>query len=102
MTLACPRCMGEMDAESFLDGCLSLDPALATVSWACAACGATDPIQLEDGAVWLGYVYAAGTAHFARMVEIRVPGLSLALHPRSMEIRLGDRRWEVAAAPGEE
>jgi len=51
--------------------------------------------QVEHGAVWLGYVYVAGAPQFSAMEKVNVDGLSVQHHPRSVEIRLGDRSWTI-------
>lgn len=34
-------------------------------------------VTLEDGAIWLGYTYAAGALHFSAMERVTVAGLQV-------------------------
>ena len=74
--LACTSCKRECDVATF---CAALDayaPVLDFERVRCPSCGASHEVRVENGAVWFGYVAAAGAAYFCAMVEVPVSGLS--------------------------
>ncbi|WP_424951500.1 hypothetical protein [Deinococcus sp.] len=52
----------------------------------CFGCGHRDELRLSIGQVELGYLYAAGTAHFAGMEERPLPGLRVKPGRKGLEV----------------
>ena len=96
--IQCPACKKMIPIERFLDSGESYDPGLKVLFFRCFDCGSTVEAQVEHGVMWLGYIYAAGAAHFAAMEKVNVDGLSVNRCSRSVEIRLGDRNWTIGDA----
>lgn len=97
MTVPCPACKLELDEAEFFGACSAFASQLRTVRWSCPACGGAEDLQLENGAVWFGYIGAAGAPYFAAMTEKKVAGLSVSDEPGALVIEHGGRRWAVPA-----
>ena len=65
---------------------MSARPVVTQKSYSC---------NLEKSA-W-GYIYGAGTAHFAAMEEISVPDLQIYDRNTALEIRLNGGYWSIPA-----
>lgn len=87
--IACPGCDHAVPVVEFLEAATAYNPVIVTVRWTCPACAATNDFRLVDGAVELGYVYAAGTAHFAAMADVPVAGLTVTAGPDVLRVSLG-------------
>lgn len=95
MNVRCPSCKDAVPVAVFLAGCTGYHPALGTVRRTCPACGGVDDFRLVDGAVQLGYVYAAGSAHFAAIQDVPVPGLAVEADPDGLRVRLAEATWSI-------
>ena len=93
--LACLSCKKQLDPEAFCGALVAYAPSIDVASFRCPSCGAKDEVQLENGAVCFGYVAAAGAAHFTRMIEIAVGGLSVSRDGDALVVELGGRTWRV-------
>ena len=93
--ITCPDCKKKIPVEQFLDGCQTYLAEVRVLRCKCPGCHGVTEVQPEPGALWLGYVYAAGQPHFSAMEKIPVDGLRVSADSRSMEIKLGDRTWTL-------
>ncbi|WP_232664390.1 hypothetical protein [Pseudonocardia sp. TRM90224] len=96
MTITCPGCSHAVPLAEFLGACTAFSPALGTVQWQCPSCASTTDFRPVDGAVELGYVYAAGAAHFAAMDSVPTPGLAVRREPTRLVVTHGTGRWTFA------
>ena len=74
-TLKCRQCGFDPTPKQFIDGLTSAWADLRVVQHFCPKCGQREELQLVYSEVRFGYVYAAGSAHFAAMEHAKVPGL---------------------------
>lgn len=95
--MKCWKCEVEESIKAYLDGLTRWWPQLNALQHVCTACGYSEELQLQPGKILLGYIYGAGTAHFAAMEEISVPGLMIQERHTAIEITLNHRRWRVLA-----
>ncbi|WP_156338981.1 hypothetical protein [Chondromyces crocatus] len=95
-TIPCPSCHESTPAHEYLAHKAAYVPALRRLTCVCRACGEVAELQVDAGAIWLGYMVAAGAVQFSAMREVPLEGLSVKHHPRSVELRLGERTWTVA------
>lgn len=92
-TLACRRCAHLPTPAEFLDGLQHWWPSVPVIKHVCAHCGEREEVQLEPGVVLIGYVYAAGTAHFCAMERCDIPGLQVGGRGDCLLLTLNDREW---------
>lgn len=100
MTLPVFRCSGcgrELDALGFLREVGVYWPTLDAAGRTCAACGHSDELRLSPGQIELGYLYAAGTAHFAGMEPHQVPGLLVKVGFLGLRVEYQGQRWSIPA-----
>jgi hypothetical protein len=71
----CPSCKRGIEGELFVQACLTWFANLDCVQFRCPSCEQTSEASLETGRVTLGYIYAAGSAHFAGMQPVVLPAL---------------------------
>ncbi|MEJ3651630.1 hypothetical protein WEH80_01300 [Actinomycetes bacterium KLBMP 9759] len=95
MTITCPGCSHPVPFADFIEACSAYSPALGTVRWSCPSCGSTTDFRPVEGAVQVGYVYAAGTAHFAAMETVPVPGLTTERRAAHLVVTHGTSRWTI-------
>ena len=96
-SLRCWKCGVEPSDAEYLAGVSRWWPWIPALQHVCAGCGEKEEIQLEDDSVFLGYVYAAGTAHFSHMVTVMVQGLRVKRCQDSLEIHLRGQSWLLTA-----
>ena len=94
-TITCTRCKKQIPIDVFFDSCTNYFPDLRVMECTCPGCGDRIEAQPEPGAVWLGYIYAAGQPHFSGMEKVLVEGLRVSAGSQSMQITLGDRTWTL-------
>lgn len=73
--VTCLGCKKTLQAEQFLDACQTWNPSLDCVVFRCLHCHANSEARLENGTVWHGYIYAAGSAHFSPQLPEPLPAL---------------------------
>lgn len=95
--LACPACRRALAEEAFFGALRGYFSALRAARFACPHCGTASEIQLENGAVWFGYVEGAGAAHFVGMREAKLDGLWVEDEGASLVVGWGDKTWRVNA-----
>lgn len=95
--MKCWKCKAEERVEAYLDGLTRWWPQLNALQHVCTACGYSEELQLQPGKICLGYIYGAGTAHFAAMEEISVPDLQIYDRNTALEIRLNGGYWSIPA-----
>jgi predicted RNA-binding Zn-ribbon protein involved in translation (DUF1610 family) len=83
---SCERCRREEDADCFLRSLASWHPGTDTVTHRCGRCGHTDPARVRPGAVILGYIYGAGSAHFSEEEQVACPKLGVARDPDGLSL----------------
>jgi len=87
----CWQCGAPFTADAWLDALVDWWAAVNVVRLACPACSAVEDVALETDAFERGYVYAAGTAHFAGMERHSLPGLAIRGFATHLEVTLGGR-----------
>lgn len=96
-TISCPSCHIAIDACAFLAACSSFWADVDIVQFTCPACHARTEARLEHAQISLGYVYAAGSAHFCGMVELPIDGLRVWRDGADLAVELGGATWKVLA-----
>ena len=87
----CWQCGAPFTADAWLDALVDWWAAVNVVRLACPACSAVEELSLETDAFERGYVYAAGTAHFAGMERYPLAGLAIRGFAAHLEVTLGER-----------
>ncbi|MEM6326665.1 MAG: hypothetical protein AAF791_06050 [Bacteroidota bacterium] len=75
VVLACPACGGTYTVREVLRQPHAYWAALDVLQCTTPCCGRTEEVQLRDGEIIRGYVYAAGAPHFAGMECHGIPEL---------------------------
>ena len=95
--LQCWKCKIEPDVASYLNGVKVWWPLIETLQHICNICGYREEIQLKKDKIILGYIYGAGTAHFAAMLEIEVIGLEVIPNKDFLLVKLSNLTWQIPA-----
>jgi hypothetical protein len=95
MMIECFRCKKNTPLDLLLDTCHSYWSELNVLKCACPYCGQTSEIQIEDGTIWFGYIYAAGVPHFAGIDPVHINGLSVQCSVGSIRIEFEGKEWIV-------
>src|SRR5688572_10138697 len=96
MSITCHKCKAEFTLPWLIDNCHSHQPPLPepnVFTWDCPSCGSRWYSGLENGRVWLGYAYAAVSAHFAVMEPVSVPDLVVKPTRQGVLVEIHGRRW---------
>jgi hypothetical protein len=86
---------GKIALHLLLDTCHSYWSELNVLKCACPYCGETSEIQIENGVLWFGYIYAAGTAHFAAMEPVHIDGLSVQHSDGLISLEFEGKEWII-------
>ena len=81
--------------SGYLDGLVAWWPKIDALQHACQICGNTTEAQLAQGKIVLGYIYSAGTAHFAAMQDVPVPLLAVSSGDQAFVATLGEQAWRI-------
>jgi len=77
--IECPSCSAEVSVAEVLAGASKYWSVVrAALHCRFPCCGAINEAQLMSEKISMGYLYAAGTAHFCGMVDYEVPGMTVA------------------------
>lgn len=87
----CWQCGAPFTADAWLDALVDWWAAVNVVRLTCPACSTVEELSLGIDAFERGYVYAAGTAHFAGMEHYPLPGLAIRGFATHLEVTLGGR-----------
>ena len=82
--LTCFACKTRLGAERPLDGCRRYLASVRTLSCPCPRCGEITELQVENGAAWLGHLYAGKRGALRREGAGAGPGARGGV----------DRRWD--------
>ena len=88
--LACAACKRSYEPARFFEGLSGFTPALEVARWTCPDCKAMSELRIEPGAVWFGYLSAAGAPHFTAVDRVPIPELRVSSSNDSLTIELGD------------
>jgi hypothetical protein len=94
-SLSCRQCGHVPDPPEFLSRLYGYFARVPVLFHRCRHCECREELQIADGAVLFGYVYAAGTAHFAAMERCELPALQVAAHRDGLQLRWADGPWMV-------
>jgi hypothetical protein len=86
--ITCPGCKQPLEAAEFLSACSGWFAAVDCVQFTCPRCRSPGEARLETGRISHGYVYAAGSPHFAAMLSEPVPALVVAQTPDGLSVTL--------------
>ena len=93
--IECFSCRKNTRLDLFLDTCHCYWPELNVLKCACPYCGETSEIQIEDGTIWFGYIYAAGGPHFSAIDPLYINGLSVQHAVGSIHITFEGKEWKI-------
>lgn len=79
----------------FLSACSHFWSDIDAVRFTCPRCAQRTDARLESGQVWLGYVYAAGIAHFCGMQEFGIHGLRVERDGSDLVAELDETTWRI-------
>ncbi len=94
MSFTC-ACKKTLTVGELLDAATHYDASLEIVIVKCPACAAQSEVRVSNDEIGLGYIYAAGAAHFAEMERFDVPGLAASITGTSLVVTLGERTWKI-------
>ncbi|MCB1201074.1 MAG: hypothetical protein KDK41_10545 [Leptospiraceae bacterium] len=69
----CLNCNTPFQLESFLKNSFRFWPATGTFASKCPHCGTIDEYAVRNGKLYIGYLYAAATAHFNIVHQLNIP-----------------------------
>ncbi len=101
--IKCIGCKKDIAVEAFFDNCCYLcpePPEPNVLTWTCPLCKFTTEIQVGEGGIWFGYVYAAGRAHFAGMEWVRLDELSVKQDGGMIVIEISGISWTILKEKG--
>jgi hypothetical protein len=96
--LHCHACKRDLTTDEFLSSCDRYDASLDVVRFQCKGCGDSVDVRLANGAIGIGYVYAAGAPQFAEMDRVEVQGLHVSSDEGVRVVRLDGGRWRITPA----
>jgi hypothetical protein len=92
--IPCRACSKRLSLRAFLDLCASFHPLTRTVAFTCPACGKGASARLSSREVEIGYLYAAGTAHFCAVQSIPAPELLAYDRDGMLIAEVDDQTWQ--------
>jgi hypothetical protein len=95
MAIKCFSCKKNTPLVLFLDTCHSYWPELNVLKSDCPYCKITSDIQIENGIIWFGYIYAAGAPHFSGVDPVPINDLSVQHSVGSIRIELEGKEWVI-------
>ena len=72
----CPACGTPQSVATILAAAPRHWPAVRAATFRCGACGTEVATRLAPGRLALGYIYAAGAAHFSTEAEYAAPSIT--------------------------
>jgi hypothetical protein len=95
--LQCPDCKHMPAVAEYLGQLSSWWPQIETLRHVCSSCGCATELQLELDKLLIGYVYAAGRAHFVPEIEVPIAGLAVDKSADAIEIHYCGETWTVSS-----
>ncbi len=95
----CRLCGGKFTVKDILELADYYWPSIDVLVCRSPCCEKTEELQLEEGQIERGYVYAAGAPHFAGMQLYKVPGLNVAKSSRAITYTVNGSKITVNAKP---
>lgn len=102
MKIQCFKCRDEVTLTWLLANCFFYWPELPepnVFGYTCPSCGTEWEFQVDNGRIWLGYVYAAARGHFANMELREADGLSVYPATDSVAIEYEGQRRLIPKQP---
>ncbi|QDV16758.1 hypothetical protein Pan153_13900 [Gimesia panareensis] len=96
----CKRCGRPWTLLGILENAQSYWPELDVIRCLAPCCGIPETLQLENGLIHRGYIYAAGAPHFAEMEHYEVPGLTVVKSSDSLTYSLHQKEVTVTTETG--
>ena len=93
----CSSCKQPITIRDFLAACSNYWADIDAVKFTCPQCRHETYARIETSAIWLGYVYAAGCAHFCGMEEIKVEGLQAWREGDGLGVQLSEEEWVISS-----
>lgn len=97
ITIDCPSCKQAVSTREFLAACSRYWASTDTVQFTCPRCRNDTDARIENSKIWLGYVYAAGSAHFCGVDEVNVEGLQAWREGDGLAVRFLEDAWTISA-----
>jgi hypothetical protein len=95
----CRLCGGKFTVGGILELADFYWPRIDVLVCKSPCCEKTEELQLADGQIERGYVYAAGAPHFAGMELYKVPGLRVVKSSRAIKYTVSGAKFTVNAKP---
>lgn len=92
-TVQCPSCRQGIAPAEFVAACSHYLRGVNAVRFTCPRCQEATDARIENSRIWLGYIYAAGSAHFCGMEEVAVEGLQSWPDGANLRVRLFEEEW---------
>ena len=93
----CRICDGSFTLKGILDRAEHYWPELDLLICKSPCCNKPEEIQIKDGQIVRGYVYAAGSPHFADMEHYTAPGLTVSKSMDSITYELHGAKITIRA-----
>ena len=93
----CKLCGGEFTVYGILSFAQYYWPELDVLVCKSPCCKRREELQLKEGAIERGYVYAAASAHFAGMELYKAPNLQVTKSSKSIVFNLGSSEVTISA-----
>jgi hypothetical protein len=93
----CKLCGGEFSVQGILSLAEYYWPELDVLVCKSPCCQKSEELQLKAGVVERGYVYAAGSAHFAGMELYKAPNLKVSKSSQAITFNLSGSEVTVSA-----
>lgn len=84
----CKLCDGEYTIKDILNNAKRYWPELDILICSTPCCKSSEDLQIKDGLIERGYVYAAGSVHFAAMESYIATGLKVVKSAKSITYSL--------------
>jgi formylmethanofuran dehydrogenase subunit B len=65
------------------------------VKFTCPTCGRNTDVRIEAGSISVGYVCAAGSAHFCGVEDVAVDGLEAWSDGTDLTVRISIEEWTI-------
>ena len=96
----CKHCGQPWTLLGILENVESYWPEMDVIRCLAPCCGVPETLQLENGLIRRGYVYAAGEPHFSDMEHYEVPGLTVVKSSESLKYSLHQKEVTVTKQTG--
>ena len=94
----CIDCKTTVPLTRFLDECTAYWRAIDAARWTCSSCNGRNEIRIESGAIWFGYTYGSGSAHFSPEKQQELPIDRCLADDDGLHVYVGDREWLIKPA----